>query len=192
MIDKDGNKYYLLNYESVWWSLGYDGINERLSNTCWFCLDDYEIYSVNMIRKKHNIKKEGKYIREKIKSLGYVQLPGVSYNWYVDWFIQYINCPELIHFLEQCSEKQKINYFYDFLEQNDILHHEEPQIENWWKFTLAIKWCKDNNIVYEIDYTDFMPEIKPDENMRKEIIMHITSAEYTEPFRFMNNVRTIE
>ena len=191
MIDEDGNKYLLLDFDqcpTVDWAM--TGEDTRSGMLDWLRLSDYTVLRTWQVRNYYFKKnKKTKLTQKKVEELGLLLLTGKSENWYNDYIANLIGCPSLIEFFHSMHGARKERICYQFWETH--LLYAWDDISLWLNHELAIEWCEEHNIPYKICNYDEIAVIKTEQDLqkvRKRMIDVLNRMIFSEPFEFLNGV----
>ena len=171
MIDKDGNKFLLINFYSATdgenkdsdWSLVED--NNEFAYTNWFNYSDFEIYKPYQIKEKF-YSRATKLSEKKLINNGYLKVVGKTYEWAYNWFFELTQMKEMKQHFAKLNYIEKEREFWSFVKMTGI-REEVYIIEDWLRLDLAKKWCHSQKINYKIDIPDDYPQELPEITLRR-------------------------
>lgn len=181
------NKILLLDFSDEYklpqWSLVQD---ESFFSSEWLLRKEYIIYRPYEIKEKF-FKRNTKLTEKKLKDMGFIKIESKTYDWAINWLFKLLEIPSLVNFFGNYSSKEKRRLFESFIKMS---HIEEDiwVIENWLRYHLAIQWCENNHIVYEIKLYDGFPDDLEIERIKKHILKRVSDIKYNSPFDFLNDV----
>lgn len=171
-------------YNLPQWSLVYD---ESFFHSEWLLKKEYNIYRTFEIKEKF-FKKNTKLTEKKLKDMGFIKIESKTYDWAINWFFNFLGIVPLKRFFSDYSGKEKVYKFDDFVDMSCI-EDEIYLVEDWLRYLLAIRWCKENGIKYKVKLYDGFPDTAKIKKIRKEILGEIANTTYIEPYEALNKLK---
>lgn len=174
--------------KECYWSLVED--TDDFEWTYWFSHDDYEVYRPWQIREKFYTKRT-KLNEKKLVAAGFYKVMGKTYAWAYQWFFHALRLKKLETYFSKADKNEQYSQFCMFAKMAG-LRDEVWFIEDYLRLDIAVKWCEEHGVPYQLDIPKGYQKDYPKAALRdsaEKIRYTAKERKFMPPFDWLNGMK---